>query len=240
MKCIEFKINDKISVAEHISDKHSEIIVLSHGLGGSGGTIYNYYDFFDKHNKGIFSFDYPCHGYRKDTYKDYTIDNCLNTLNEVYNYLRNKYPKKEISFLGTSLGSLYLYKYILDNKPEIKRVLFKCMPLENSKKMSKMFLNKENKEKDYFTVLSGLDLPKKLLNELDNLEKSLKEINYLDKNNILFIHGTADKLANYTKIKQFCEKYNYKLKTVDDGDHNFKENNSKEILMNTINEFLGE
>ena len=240
VECIEFKINNEISAAEYISDQHSEIIVLSHGLSGNGGTIYSYYEYFDKQNKGVLSFDYPCHGYRNDNYKNYTVDNCLNTLNEVYKYLIKKYPNKKISFLGTSLGSLYLYKYILDNKPKIEKVLFKCMPLENSKNMTKMFLNDENKDKDYFTVFPGLDLPKTLLNELKTLEYGLKEIDYLSKEKILFIHGTADKLANFEKTKDFCEKFNYNLKVVYGGDHNFKENNSKSVLMDTINEFLGE
>lgn len=240
MECIEFKINGEISAAEHISKEHDEIIVLSHGLGGNGGTIYKYFEYFDKKNKGVFSFDYPCHGHRKESYENYTVDNCLKTLDEVYNYLINKYPNKNISFLATSLGSLYLYKYIISYKPNIKKVLFKCMPLNNSKNMRKMFFKKENKNNDYFTVYPGFDLPKNLLNELDVLEKTLTVIKNIDKKNILFIHGTEDELASFHDIKDFCGKFNYELKEVAGGDHSFKTNNSKTILEETINEFLGE
>lgn len=240
MKCIEFNLNDNISVAEYILDKHTEIIVLSHGLGGSGGTIYSFYEYFDSKNKGVFSFDYPCHGYREEKYTSYNVDNCLKTLDEVYKYLIKKYPDKKISFLATSMGSLYLYKYLMEKKPKVNKILFKCMPLNNKKTMSRLFINNDTKGKDYFTINTELKLPKKLIDDLDKTEKSLTDIKYIDKSNLLFVHGTNDEIADIKYIKDFCKKYDYNLKEIEGANHNFKTNNTKPILIKIICEFLGE
>lgn len=240
MECREFIIDGKISAAEHVLEQHTEIIVLSHGLGGDGGTIYKYFEYFNKHNKGVFSFDYPCHGHRKENYKEYTVENCLKTLDKVYKYITGKYPDKKISFLATSLGSLYLYKYIIDNEPKINKVLFKCMPLQNADNMRKAFFKNEKIKKGYFTVYPGLDLPKKLLVELNDLESSLTEIKCIDKKNILFVHGTNDELAEIKNIRTICNNFHYSLKEVDGTNHNFKSNNGKIILTDTIHNFLGE
>ena len=236
MECVEFKLNGNISAAEHILDKHTEIIVLSHGLGGSGGTIYSFYEYFDSKNKGVFSFDYPCHGYRKEEYTYFTVDNCLKTLDEVVKYLARKYPDKKISFLATSMGSLYLYKYLMDERSNVNKVLFKCIPFNNKESMSKLFLDGET---DYFIIDGGFKVPKKLIDDLDQLEKSLDEIKYIDKNNILFVHGTKDEIANVKYTRDFCKKYDYNLKEIEGANHNFKLNNTKPVLLDITHDFLG-
>ena len=77
-----------------------------------------------------------------------------------------------------------------------------------------------------------------MLDDLNELERNLSDITCTDKKNILFIHGTADNVASLDDVRQLCNKFNYNLYEIDGADHNFKKNNSKEILNNTIVKFL--
>lgn len=231
-------LNDGTLICEVVPDKMNEVIILCHGLGGNKHFFHPLEEKLVDINIGIVSFDFPYHGERKNRYNKYTVKNCLKTIDNVYKFVVKKYSNIKIDFMGKSLGSLYLYDYLFVHKPKINKVIFQCLPLDNKVQMSKKFLNNHNNTNKYFCVGYGRKLSIQLLSDLDDLEKQISNIDYIDKRNILFIHGTDDNIASLDKVKKLCSMYHYNLYEIIGADHNFKENNSKEMLNNKIVEFL--
>lgn len=231
-------LSDGTPICEVVPDKMKEVIILCHGLGGNKNFFHPLEEKLADINIGIVSFDFPYHGERKNRYNKYTVKNCLKTIDNVYKFVVKKYSNIKIDFMGKSLGSLYLYDYLFVHKPKINKVIFQCLPLDNKVQMNKNFLNNPHNTDKYFCVGYGRKLPIKLLSDLDDLEKQISDIDYIDKRNILFIHGTDDNIASLDKVKKLCSMYHYNLYEIAGADHNFKKNNSKEMLNNKIVEFL--
>ena len=211
-------INNKIPIYEMIPETLDEIIIMVHGLGGNKKEISKLPQELLNENIGFISFDFPYHGTSKEDYQSYTVTSCLNTIDQVYNYALSTYPCVKVNFIGNSLGSLYLYMYLQTYHTPCK-VIFKSMPLNNYQNMKKKFI--KNDSNDYFEVGYGRRLPKQLISDIKTLEDSLNELT-LNKNNILFINGTEDKISDINLIRKFCEEYNYNLCEIEGASHNFK------------------
>ena len=232
------KLKDGTPICEVIPKHMDEVVILCHGLGGNKNFFHPLEEKIADTNIGIISFDFPYHGERKNKYTTYTVNNCLKTIDNVYKYVVMQYDGVKVSFMGKSLGSLYLYAYLQQKSPSVDKVIFQCLPLNNKVKMIYDFFNNPKNTDKYFCVGYGRKLPKKLLDDLNELERNLSDITCTDKKNILFIHGTADNVASLDDVRQLCNKFNYNLYEIDGADNNFKKNNSKEILNNTIVKFL--
>ena len=181
-----------------------EIIILCHGLGGNKNFYHPLEEKLMKINIGLISFDFPYHGERKNKYTTYTVKNCLKTIDNVYKYVLKQYKGIKIDFMGKSLGALYLYSYLQQKNPKINKVIFQCMPLNNKIKMTHDFFNNPKNTDKYFCVGYERKLPKKILDDLEELESNLLDIKCIDIKNILFIHGTEDKVASLSKVKKIC------------------------------------
>lgn len=236
---INFKIlKDKTPICEVIPKDMEEVVILCHGLGGNKKFFHPLEEKLNGTNIGLISFDFPYHGERKNKYTTYTVKNCLKTIDEIYKYVKKHYSDVKISFMGKSLGSLYLYTYLQNKGPIAHKVIFQCFPLKNKTKMTRDFFGNPKNTDKYFCVGYGRKLPKKLLDDLDGLEKSLSNINNVKKKNILFIHGTEDEIASLEDVEKLCNRFNYNLYKIIGADHNFKRNNTKEELNHKIIDFL--
>lgn len=231
-------LKDRTPICEIIPKDMDRLVILCHGLGGNKNFYHPLEERLIKEKIGLISFDFPYHGERKNKYTTYTVKNCLKTIDNVYKYAKNSYKDIKISFIGKSLGSLYLYTYIKEKSPSVDKVIFQCLPLKNKKKMTDDFLSNPKNTDKYFYVGYGKKLPVKLLDDLDEIEHNLSDITYINKSNILFIHGTEDKIASLDNVKKLCNKFHFNLYEIDGADHNFKINNSREKLNNKIVEFL--
>ena len=231
-------LKDGTPICETIPKHMNEIIILCHGLGGSKNSFRPLEEKLADINIGSVSFDFPYHGTRQYKYTSYTVKNCLKTIDNVYKYVVKQHDGVKISFMGKSLGSLYLYTYLQQKSPSVDKVIFQCLPLDNKARMIHDFFNNPKNTDKYFGVGYGRKLPKKLLEDLDELERNLSDIVCTDKKNILFIHGTADDVASLDELKQFCNRFHFKLYEITGADHNFKSNNSREKLNNKIVDFL--
>lgn len=233
-------LKDGTPICEVIPEQMDEIIILCHGLGGNKNFYHPLEEKLMKINVGLISFDFPYHGERKNKYTTYTVKNCLKTIDNVYKCVLKQYKGIKIDFMGKSLGSLYLYSYLQQNNPKINKVIFQCMPLNNKVKMTHDFFNNPKNTDKYFCVGYGRKLPKKLLDDLEELESNLLDIKCTDKKNILFIHGTDDKVASLNDVKKLCNKFHFNIYEIAGADHNFKADNSRKKLEDKIIEFLKE
>lgn len=232
------KLSDGTPICEVVPKHMKEIIILCHGLGENKSFCYPLEEKLSKINIGIISFDFPYHGEQKNRYTTYTVKNCLKTIDSVYKYAIKQYVNVKINFMGKSLGAFYLYVYLQQNNLQVNKVIFQCLPLNNKEKMTRDFLDNPKNTDKYFCVGYGRKLSKRLLEDLDELEKNLSDITCTDKKKILFIHGTEDNIASLDDIKRLCNKFHYNLYEIIGADHNFKVNGSREVLYNMIVDFL--
>lgn len=232
------RLKDGTPICEIIPKYMDEVVILCHGLGENKNFFHPLEEKLVGTNIGIISFDFPYHGERKNKYTTYTVKNCLKTIDNVYKYVVKQYVGVKVSFMGKSLGSLYLYAYLQQKSPIINKVIFQCLPLNNKEKMMHDFFGNPRNTDKYFWMGYGRKLSKHLLDDLDELESTLSAITCTEREKILFIHGTADNVASLEAIKRFCNKFHFNLYEIYGAGHNFKENNSREILHNTIVKFL--
>ena len=231
-------LKDGTPICEIIPKHMKEVLILCHGLGGNKNFFLPLEEKLADINIGIVSFDFPYHGERKNKYTTYTVKNCLKTIDNVYKHVIKQYDGVKVSFMGKSLGSLYLYVYLQQKSPLAYKVIFQSLLLNNKEKMAHDFFNNPKNTDKYFCVGYGRKLPKKLLDDLDELERNLSDITCTDKKNILFIHGTADTIASLENVRQLCDKFHFNLYEIVGADHNFKVNNSKKKLNDKIVEFF--
>lgn len=231
-------LKDGTPICEVIPEQMNEIIILCHGLGGNKNFYHPLEEKLVKINIGLISFDFPYHGERKNKYTTYTVKNCLKTIDNVYEYVLKQYKGIKIDFMGKSLGSLYLYSYLQQNSSKINKVIFQCMPLNNKVKMTHDFFNNPKNTDKYFCVGYRRKLPKKLLDDFEELESNLLDIKCTDKKNILFIHGTDDKVASLNEVKKLCNRFHFNIYEIASADHDFKANNSMKKLEDKIIDFL--
>lgn len=231
-------LKDGTPICEIIPKHMKEVLILCHGLGGNKNFFHPLEEKLADINIGIVSFDFPYHGERKNKYTTYTVKNCLKTIDNVYKHVIKQYDGVKVSFMGKSLESLYLYVYLQQKSPLAYKVIFQSLLLNNKEKMAHDFFNNPKNTDKYFCVGYGRKLPKKLLDDLDELERNLSDITCTDKKNILFIHGTADTIASLENVRQLCDKFHFNLYEIVGADHNFKVNNSKKKLNDKIVEFF--
>lgn len=231
-------LKDGTPICEVTSKHMDEVIILCHGLGGNKNFFHSLEEKLVDINIGIVSFDFPYHGERKNKYTTYNVKNCLKTIDNVYKYVVKQYDGVKVSFIGKSLGSLYLYMYLQQKCPLVNKVVFQCLPLNNKVKMTHDFFNNSKNTDKYFCVGYGRKLSIKLLDDLDELERNLSDITCTDKGKILFIHGTADNVASLDDVKQLCKKFHFNLYEIVGADYNFKANDSRKKLNDKIVEFF--
>ena len=231
-------LKDGTPICEIIPKHMKEVLILCHGLGGNKNFFHPLEEKLADINIGIVSFDFPYQKKKKNKYTTYTVKNCLKTIDNVYKHVIKQYDGVKVSFMGKSLGSLYLYVYLQQKSPLAYKVIFQSLLLNNKEKMAHDFFNNPKNTDKYFCVGYGRKLPKKLLDDLDELERNLSDITCTDKKNILFIHGTADTIASLENVRQLCDKFHFNLYEIVGADHNFKVNNSKKKLNDKIVEFF--
>ena len=92
------------------------VVLCLHGFSGSKRSprIERLHEEMVPEGIGTFTFDWPAHGESKAKFRDLKIENCLDDLHTVYEYVREKYPVPIWCFatsFGGYLAVLYHLRY---------------------------------------------------------------------------------------------------------------------------------
>lgn len=211
-------VNNKINVFSAIpSSNVNKIIIYCHGLGSNKTWATRFYDELLKNNIGLVSFDFPGHGEDKTDFKEFSLSMCLEYLDEVINYVKEKYDVS-IYLFGCSYGGFVILNKIIDNDMNIEKVMLMCPAInfceimEDKSKISLDYFN----ENEYMPLYNDIKIYKNAYIEFKNGDKNIKEFNF---KNISIIQGILDKTVLYDDIKNFCEKKNLYLKPITNGKH---------------------
>lgn len=183
---------------------------------------------------GLICFDFPAHGKSEAEDNLLRVENCIQDLLNVADYVREKYPQKEYGLFATSFGG-YITLLCSDKLPKFKIVLrAPAVTIANSFvekiiPVSKLeFINNKG-------ALCGFE--RKMYVSVDFYEDLLNYKIQIPQEEILVIHGTEDDIVPFTDVKNIADKHpNIKLIPIIGADHRFKkEGELEQIIENTMN-----
>lgn len=230
-------INNHIKCLTSFCDNMKKICVYCHGFGESKERIIQHYEILNSHNVGIMSFDLPCHGEDLTKYSDITIKKCLDYINEVLKYIKEKYKDINVILIGSSFGGYLTLCYINDYKEKFDKVFLKY-PAVNFYECTKRKLKIDDSYFDnhkYFCLPSGYRIYKEFY--FDSKKHDIMIDFDKCNNDIYIIHGNADKTVLIDDILYFVNKNAIKLKIVDGATHSMKDYLS--LVNDEIISFLG-
>ncbi len=96
-------IDGNISGTLYIGEPSKPIISLFHPLGGSQKSMQSRVELFRSVGYGVMTIDFNAHGQSSGEYNTFGHIESKN-VQEVYKYLKTKFPKRKIGAIGVSLG----------------------------------------------------------------------------------------------------------------------------------------
>ena len=203
-----------ISMLSILDDSVDKILIYTHGFLADKKWLYRYKDLFYKYHIGLVAYDLPCHGEDNNTY--FTIDKCVDYLNEVINYVKNTY-NKDIYLLGSSFGTFVILNRLLSKESDIKYVFFNSPATDLSESLDrKLGLEEYFINNNEYNLQDKLVLTKEVYQDIKDRFELIKFHSY---KNILILQGFIDRTTLYTKTEEFAIKNKLELVKFNEGKH---------------------
>ncbi len=240
------KINGKnynIYIKEYIPEKMDEIFIACHGFGGDkdSSAIQKLAQNMSKKNIGVISFDFPAHGESEVDGEFLTLENCINDINAIENYIKNKYNPPKINIFATSFGAYITLLKLIKENSKYNRIILRA-PAIKMDEIFKNYLLNENlsdfMERGY--SIMGFERPMKIYTKyLLELENN-KIIDLYNKNyDMLIIQGDKDNVAPIKDTYEFVNKNkNISLKVLEGADHRMKKDGEIDKVMEWVEEYI--
>lgn len=241
---IEGKNNYKIPIKEFKPNKIEKVIIASHGFGGDkeSSAIELLAQKLINENIMVIAFDFPAHGESPAKGEEYLVENCINDLISVEEYVEKNYPGKPIGIFATSFGAyvtlLKINKYTNNYFSIVLRAPAICMDeiFENSIMREDISAYKDRG----YTVLGyekEMRVPYKYYEELKN--NKLFEI-YNKNEELLIIQGTEDDMAPIDDSIRFIQEKNPKgkIEKIVGADHRMKKEGELEKAINIAVKYI--
>lgn len=221
---------------------HKKIIIISHGLGSSkkSPTALRLMEKLDENKTGYIAYDFTAHGENFAADRHFGVKNCIEDLENVYNFVKEKFPEAEIYFFSSSFGA-YINLLFLNKHSDIKTksflrsaaVSFPNLIFDNTTKAQE----REMAENGYCIMDMGYVRPIKIFPEfLDELRVyNVFAVKSFPNAEIKMIHGKSDETAPFSEALRFAQKYGAKLVPVLNGQHRLME---EEQILTVLKEAL--
>lgn len=231
--------NYNISATYYEPDSYpSEIIIACHGFGGDkeSSAIIELANKVSTHNIGLICFDFPGHGQSDVNADQLSINNCINDITSIENYIKLNFKNIPISIFATSFGAYITLLKIFKYQTEYRHIILRAPAI----KMDEIFKNsliKENmsnfKERG-FTELGferKMNVPYSFYEDL--LKNNIFDL-YNNSQKILIIQGTADDIAPISDTYEFIklDTNNLSLVPIEGADHRMKKEGELEKAIN--------
>lgn len=222
--------NYKISAKSYIPKNMKEIVIACHGFAGDkeSSAILALANELDKEKIGVICFDLPGHGESEVNADMLSIQNCIQDINAIEEYIIKTYGNIPVSIFATSFGAYLTLINMAKNSKKYKHVILRS-PAIKMAEIYKDSLLRENEEKYKergYTKLGferEMLVPYKFLEELEanDLFKIYQDIT-IPKINI--VQGDKDDIAPIDDTKEFVEKSNgnAQLYIIPGADHRMK------------------
>lgn len=211
-------VNNKINIIENMPiDELEKKVIYCHGLGSNKNLVNRFSKDLLNNNIGVVSFDFPGHGDDKTPFSLFNLSLCIEYLEEVIKYIKNKY-NVPICLFGSSFGGFVVLNRLIIRNNDIDKTILMC-PAINFCEIMEL---KSGISIDYFDtnefmpLYNNIKIYKDSYLEFKNGDKKIRKANF---RNISIIQGMMDKTVSYDDIREFCLRNNLELVTIQKGKH---------------------
>ena len=238
--------NYEIPCIANFPEGMKKVIIAIHGFGSTkrSETIISLIRLLDEHNIGVISLDLPAHGDSEETGEYLTLNNCIDDIETVEEFLKSKFNEINIGFFASSFGAYLTLLKINKSRNKYGSVVLRC-PAINMAKILEESLKIENttleefRNKGYVTegFARRFDVTYEMYKELLNNDV-LK--NYNSNNKILIIHGTEDTTAPISDSIKLKDKFsNYiNIVKIEGANHRFQKTSQIEKVLDIATEYI--
>lgn len=243
-KEIKSKSNYKIPIKEYKPNKVEKVIIACHGFGGDkeSSAIELLAQKLVKENILVIAFDFPAHGESKASGKEFIIENCINDLISIEEYIKKEYPQAEIGIFATSFGAYITLLKINKYKNNYFSIVLRAPAIC----MNEIFVNSimredmNNFKQRGYTILGyekELVVTYKYYEDLIN--NKLFDI-YNKNEELLIIQGTKDDMAPIEDSIKFIQNKNTKgkIEKIIGADHRMKKDGELEKAINIAVDYI--
>lgn len=216
-----------ISVKLWKGNEVNNIIIAVHGFAGDNesGAIDAIARAMLPYGYLTVALDLPGHGKSVTDGDSLTIYNCLEDIETVENYYKEKYPAAKVNYFATSFGAYLTLLNIMRTSNVYNKIVLRCPAILMDKIFKDAILNEDMesfKERGYTMV--GYERPLKVNYSFYQklVDTNIFEIYQKNANKIMIIHGTNDDTAPISDSYKFRDTYQTAMKTVEGADHRFK------------------
>lgn len=204
--------NYNISTKSYIPENMKEIIIACHGFAGDkeSSAIEALAKALENEKIGVICFDLPGHGKSEVSAELLSIQNCIQDINTIEQYVTDTYKNIPISIFATSFGAYLTLINIAKNNKKYKHIILRSPAI----RMAKIYTNsliredlEKYKRRGYTKLGFGREMlvPYELLEELEknDLFELYKSIPIPEMN---IVQGDKDEIAPVIDTKEFVEK----------------------------------
>ena len=211
-------VNNRINILENIpANKLERIVIYCHGLGSNKKLVNRFAKDLLNNNVGVVSFDFPGHGDDKTDFYLFNLSLCIEHLEEVIKYVKDKYDVP-ICLFGSSFGGYVILNRLIRNDKDIDNTILMCpainfceiMELKTGISIDCFDTN------DFMPLYNNIKIYKDTYLEFKNGDKKIRKAKF---RNISIIQGMMDKTVSYNDIREFCLRNDLKLITIEKGKH---------------------
>lgn len=243
---IKSKNNYNISASLYIPNEDiDKIVIACHGFGGDkeSSAIKYLAETIYKDNIGLICFDFPGHGQSEVNGDKLTISNCINDIEAIETYIKNRFGDKiEINIFATSFGAYITLLKIFTRRTQYNKIILRAPAI----KMDEIFkdtLLREPFEKFKERKVTTIGFERKMLISYEFYEDLAKNkiIDLYNSNQyILIIQGTEDDVAPIKDTKEFLslDPNNIELYEIDGADHRMKKDGELEKAISKAYSYL--
>ncbi len=225
-------------------DKVKNILVAIHGFAGDkeSSVIKAIAENLNE-TTFVIAFDLPCHG--KDEEKsELRLNNCINYLKNILNFIKNQYKNIPISLFATSFGAFISLNYLKSHNEQFRHIILRAPAIFMDEVLTTSILKDHNISLNQFLKQGGnlgfqkeIIVGKNFLQDLkDNSLASHKFSQQID-----IIQGDKDDVVDVKKNEAFFYSnfVNFSLHYIKDADHRFKNPTDISNIIKIVKNILG-
>ena len=171
--------------------------------------------------------------------KNVLFEDHVQDVNNIVIYVKKRFQKK-IILVGHSFGCLTSINCLLDNPLLFEKAIF-LSPIYSSEMTLLNFFKDYNVISELksigYTYRKGYYVNYTFFNNvlnIDNISKKLRKIRLP----LEIVIGSKDQFVNMSEFNLFCNKSNVKPKYINNGDHNYLNNDSRKLLFIEIINYI--
>lgn len=229
MKIKDFKLNG-LHTREYINEKFDKVVIALHGFSGDcdSSVIKAIAEDLLNHNCMLITYDLPKHG-ENNNEGTLTLDECLESIKKIDEYVKQTYENKKICWFATSFGGYLLLNFLNNNEYEYDKVILRAPAIFMDKVIDSVIMpfngySLEDLNKGEINL--DRDHPLFIDNKFyEDLKKHKLIDNYINKNYLHIIQGKKDNIVNYLDNEKFFNSrcFNeHEFYYFENADHSFK------------------